>query len=112
MRRADLLSGAFWNGAELDCLRRGKEARCDLLFDPGKKLLDLVASIDDVDGNGEIFSQPFDLEGVNHAGVGAESHKPTVDGSPGELSRVGLCNDPFIERMSGVFVSFSDVDSQ
>ena len=36
------LPGASLNGAELDRLRSGKEARCGLLFDEGEELFDLV----------------------------------------------------------------------
>lgn len=78
-----VLSWPIWNGAELDCLCRGKEARCDLLFDPGEELFNFVLSVDNLNGNGEIFSQPFDLEGVDHTGVRPESHKPSVDGGAG-----------------------------
>jgi hypothetical protein len=112
MWRVDLLSGVFWNGAELDRLRGGKEAGCLLLFDVGEELFDLLARINDLNGNGEIFSQPFDLEGVDHTGVRPESHKPPVDGGAGQLSGMGLRNEPFIERAPVLFIAFPDIDSQ
>jgi len=112
MRRVDLLPGAFWNGAELDRLQGGKEARCVLLFEEGEELFDFVGRIDYFDGNGEVFCEAFDFEGVDRAGIGAESHKSSVDGGAGQLACMGLCNNPFIERPSVVFICFPCIDPQ
>ena len=112
MRRVDLLPGAFWNGAELDRLQGGKEAGCVLLFEEGEELFDFIALIDDFDGNGEIFCEAFDFEGVDRAGVGAESHKSSVDGGAGQSACMGLRNNPFIERSPVVLVRFPCIDSQ
>lgn len=84
----------------------------ELLLNECQKPLYFLSGIYNLDGNRKVFSQSFDLEGVNHAGVGSEAHEPAVDGGSCELLRVGLRDNPFIERPPVMFIAFPDVDSQ
>ena len=84
----------------------------DLLLNEGQKPLYFLSGIYNLDGNRKVFGQALNFEGVNLAVVGSEAHEPAVDGGPCELLRVGLRDNPFIERPPVVFIAFPDVDSQ